>query len=110
MNDKISDDVLSIEEQIEKAIARTTLKLHSDLIKVAPVGTPESTGIKGYVGGSFKADWKVKKKFQMEWEITNNMEYASFLWRGHSKQWNGGDSMLLKANIQLENKFKRIKA
>ena len=108
--DTLMDDFRSIERQMESSLRRTVLKLHSDLIRVAPVGTPESTGIKGYVGGSFKRAWRVKKLSMMKWRITNNMEYASFLWRGHSKKWNGGDGMLEKANRNLDRKYDRIRA
>ena len=97
--DTLMDDFRSIERQMESALRRTVLKLHSDLIRVAPVDT-----------GSFKRAWRVKKLSMMKWRITNNMEYASFLWRGHSKKWNGGDGMLEKANRNLDRKYDRIRA
>lgn len=95
----IEDDIKSIAKQTALAVRKTALKLHSDLVRVAPVDT-----------GFFKLSWKVDKLREMNWRITNNAEYASYLWRGHSKQWNGGDAMLAKADIELQRKFDMIKA
>lgn len=94
----ITDDFNQIETKAKRAVSRTALKLHSDLVKVAPVDT-----------GAFKLAWKIKKKSDFAWDISNNMEYASMLWRGHSKQWNGGDAMLAKANIDLQRKLNMIR-
>ena len=107
--DSVLDDFEELEDTMATEIAKATLGLHSELIRVAPVGTPETTGIKGYVGGFFKASWKADKNSKMSWTIKNNAEYASFLWRGHSKQWAGGDSMLAKANIDLTRKLDSIR-
>ena len=93
----IEDDVKSIESQMELDVAKAVAHLHSELVRVAPVDT-----------GFFKANWKMNQTDGMNWQITNNAEYASFLWRGHSKQWNGGDAMLAKANADLNVSFTKI--
>ena len=55
--------------------------------KRTPVGTPESTGIPGYVGGSLRGAWQLgditKKSDTLEVEILNGMEYATFIEYGH---------------------------
>ena len=93
----ISDDVNSIKTQMERDVARVVLKLHSDLVDVAPVDT-----------GFFKRAWIVEHRQGMNWIISNSAEYTSFLWRGHSKQWNGGDAMLAKADSNLNVSFTKI--
>ena len=95
----IEEDFDSINSQIEDAIGFAVINLHGELQRVAPVDT-----------GFFKASWKEKKLGKLTWKIFNDAPYASFLWRGHLKQWNGGDSMLLKANLDLERECKRIRA
>ena len=116
-----SEALLAIEEQAQRILKETVFKLHTDLIKVAPVGTPESTGIKGYVGGDFKAAWRVREYDEWNYMIYNNMNYASILWRGRnfytdaghvtgSKQRPfGGNPMLEKANIEMQRRFDAIK-
>ena len=96
--DSVLDDFEELEDTMATEIAKATLGLHSELIRVAPVDT-----------GFFKASWKADKNSKMSWTIKNNAEYASFLWRGHSKQWAGGDSMLAKANIDLTRKLDSIR-
>lgn len=97
----------------ERALKRTVYKLHTDLIKAAPVDT-----------GSFKIAWKVREENPQKFYITNAMEYTSILWRGRrpfpngkgkmqmygSKQWpEGGDPMLAKSNIALQKQLDAIK-
>lgn len=54
-----------------------------------PVGTPESTGIPGYVGGALRESWQLGEirgsGRNLEIEILNGMEYASFVEYGHRK-------------------------
>jgi len=115
----IEDDVKSIESQMELDVAKAVAHLHSELVRVAPVGNPSLWKVnqgrtgklyypKGYVGGFFKASWKFTHIEGMNWTIFNNAEYASLLWRGHSTQWVGGDALLAKANADLNVSFAMI--
>lgn len=111
----------AIEEIIKqktKILATETTNMFNELERKSPVGTPESTGIKGYVGGSFKDAWEQKKTID-GWQISNSMEYADILadgrrfvvnkWVG-SEQWREGLSpTLLKYDIIIRSKFNQIK-
>ena len=94
--------------------------LKADLKVKAPVGNPilwkspyAVTWAKkhGYVGGSFKKAWSIKKINPMHFQISNRMKYADALWGGWSKQWSaGGTPMLEKTNNRMHRRFKEIKA
>jgi len=106
--DTPSEALAKIMAQTKKALKEVVYGLHSNLIKVAPVLT-----------GHFKLSWKVKELDPQHFIISNNAPYARVLWNGRmkingrmygSEQWSkGGDIMLAKANIVLQNKLNSIK-
>ena len=55
--------------------------------KKAPVGTPESTGIKGYIGGTLRQsiDSRVTSVKGLDGEIFTGVEYAKYQNNGTSK-------------------------
>ena len=87
-------------EMAERVIAKTKRK--------TPVGTPESTGIPNYVGGTLKRNWQIgdirKAGNNIEVEILNPTEYATEVEYGHrimagaghteEKGWKEGRFML----------------
>jgi HK97 gp10 family phage protein len=61
-------------------------KVQGTAKKLAPVGTPESTGIKGYVGGTLRASISRKLYKQQQSAIVYTLvEYASYQEFGTSK-------------------------
>jgi len=53
--------------------------------EVVPVGTPESTGIRGYIGGSLRQSIRAEKLSELSWIITAYEFYASFVEYGTRK-------------------------
>ena len=106
--DKPTEALAKVERQIYETVGRIAAQLHADLKNVAPVDT-----------GWFKANWRIQKSGELSWRIYNNVEYASVLWRGRhvidgkeygSRYWqNGGDPMLLKADIELSRQLELIR-
>jgi len=50
-----------------------------------PVGTPESTGIKGYHGGRLRQSIQVSNTRYLEWTCGTNVFYAIFVEKGTVK-------------------------
>ncbi len=106
--DSPSEALDKIMKQTRQILKETVYEFHSALQRVAPVDT-----------GHFKLSWKVKPVSKDEYLISNNAPYASILWAGRmmvngkmygSEQWSkGGDIMLAKRNIQMQNKLKIIR-
>ncbi|MCD6526608.1 MAG: hypothetical protein J7K75_06435 [Desulfuromonas sp.] len=123
--DSPSEALDKIMKQTRQILKETVYEFHTALIKAAPVGTPESTGVKGYIGGHFKLSWRVKAIDEDHYIISNNAStkeqesYASILWRGRrsvngimrgSTQWMaGGEPMLQQREIVMGMKLKAIK-
>ena len=103
----------------KKVIAEEAIGLKASLVIASPVGTPETTGIKGYVGGTFKAGWQMKKINDLHWQIYNPVEYSSILFAGRrtvngktygSLQWfDGGDGMVAKTDNNITRRLNNIK-
>ena len=69
------DNVSDIDMMPE--IIEATRKVQRSAKDLAPVGTPESTGIKGYVGGTLKASIKSKTfKKEQTGVVYTTLEYA----------------------------------
>jgi len=97
----------------EKIVAETALSFNADIKFAWPVGTPESTGIKGYVGGFSKSAWQDSKKSKAVWTVANHASYSAILWRGrigNRGSWqmpNGGDPILNAARKRMMMNYKR---
>jgi len=77
-------------------IRKGTFKVQKAAVSLAPVGTPESTGIKGYVGGTLKGSIRVgfQKKSQSGIVYTN-VEYA--IYQEFGTRFQKGKAFLLPA-------------
>ena len=78
-----------IVEMAERTIAKTK--------KRTPVGTPESTGIPNYVGGTLRRNWQLGKILvegkKISVEILNPTEYATEVEYGHRIMGGAGHSI-----------------
>ncbi len=81
-----------IEANYQKQLRRANRAVHSAGLtcqKVAkqncPVGTPESTGIKGYHGGRLRQSIQVSNTRYLEWTCGTNVFYAIFVEKGTVK-------------------------
>ena len=76
-------------EMAERVIAKTKPR--------TPVGTPESTGIPNYVGGTLKRNWQLGKIIaegkKISVEILNPTEYATEVEYGHRIMGGAGHSI-----------------
>lgn len=74
-----TDKVLHMERSaINKALKAAGDRAVSDVKEVTPVGTPESTGIKGYKGGTLRRS--ITKKVEKNSLIVGtNVEYAPYV-------------------------------
>ena len=115
------DDIVNKKRNIVK---KHVINFAADLKANAAVGTQETTGIKGYRGGAFKAHWSVPDLKGYVWSFGNSMEYASVLWAGRrffrgrwwgSEQikgpidWSkGGDVYLEQMNKDMQAELNRI--
>lgn len=100
-----------IVEMAERTIAKTK--------KRTPVGTPESTGIPNYVGGTLRRNWQIgdvrKAGNNIEVEILNPTEYATEVEYGHrimkgvghteEKGWKEGRFMLTISVNAIRNQM-----
>ena len=102
-------------ESMDRTVRKTVIGLGTAIVKRNPVGTPATTGVKGYRGGRSKANWQyglnsiptsVIEDFDPDGNrtiagiaasvprqagghvhyIANNVEYIGFLENGSSKQ------------------------
>ena len=76
-------------EMAERVIAKTKPR--------TPVGTPESTGIPNYVGGTLRRNWQLGKIIaegkKISVEILNPTEYATEVEYGHRIMGGAGHSI-----------------
>ena len=57
---------------VEAELESSARNVELEAKRRAPVGTPESTGIKGYIGGSLRASIKAYKDKPKTWIIASN--------------------------------------
>ena len=91
-------------EQAEALIGRAKSR--------TPVGTPESTGKSGYIGGTLRASWQVGEVLfsgtEMQVEILNGAEYASHVEYGHATRsggWVDGRYMLTISMDEIQREM-----
>lgn len=68
-------------------LTREVNRVIAETKKKTPVGTPESTGIKNYIGGTLRRGWEIGRvEFlgnRIQARILNNTEYATEVEYGH---------------------------
>lgn len=70
--------------QIARALEKIGLKAEGYAANLTPVGTPESTGIPGYIGGTLKNSMTHKVVGKAVY-IGTNVEYAPYIEYGTSR-------------------------
>ena len=58
-----------IEKESIKVIEEEALGFKADLVLASPVDT-----------GAFRSAWAITKITKLHWQISNRMDYASYLW------------------------------
>ncbi|MCP4053463.1 MAG: hypothetical protein GY739_10410 [Mesoflavibacter sp.] len=85
--DKLVKKLKTFGEQAEKETAMETKAAAQNIVAdaklLAPVGTPESTGIKGYIGGTLKGSIYIAQpitaKDGLTWAAVANAHYAPYV-------------------------------
>lgn len=119
--EKISQDSSndSLEYFLRGFIVNMAERVLAKTKKRTPVGTPESTGIPNYVGGTLRRNWQIgnvrKAGNNIEVEILNPTEYATEVEYGHrimkgvghteEKGWKNGRFMLTISVNEIRNKM-----
>lgn len=107
-----ASQVLSAEQKAkDKALEIIGGKAESYAKKNCPVGTPESTGIKGYVGGRLKNSITHAQRDENTEAIGTNVEYAPYVELGHhtvSGSYVAGRPFLRKSVENHANEYKQI--
>lgn len=100
-------NAVSIAEHI--ALTKVGLQAASDVRKMTPVGTEESTGKKGYIGGTLRNSIS-SKVLDNSVHIGTNIEYAPYQEFGTKKMKaaNGGKGYLRPAIQENINNYKNI--
>jgi HK97 gp10 family phage protein len=74
-----------LEERANRAVNSAGFTCQGVAKKNCPVGTPESTGIKGYHGGRLRSSIQVDNSTYLESTIGTNVNYAIFVHEGTVK-------------------------
>jgi HK97 gp10 family phage protein len=67
------------ETRRDQAVQNAGLVCEGSTKRRCPVGTPESTGIKGYKGGRLRSSYKYKRTGWMECKVGTNTEYGPYV-------------------------------
>lgn len=62
-------------------LMRRAIRVHSKAVSLCPVGTPESTGIPGYVGGTLRSSltWEIVAEQGLSAKVGTNVFYGPFV-------------------------------
>jgi len=74
-----------LDSQIDAAVQGAGIETQALAKKATPVGTPESTGIKGYKGGRLRASIQYQRKGPRACRVSTNVFYAVFVELGTSR-------------------------
>lgn len=77
------------EQRRDAAVQNAGIVCHASTVRKCPVGTPESTGIKGYKGGRLRSSYKYKRTGWMECKVGTNTKYAPPVEFGHETRSGG---------------------
>lgn len=69
----------TIKQQADRAVQNAGITCHRETVQNWPVGTPESTGIKGYHGGRSRQAWQYRRVGPGECVVGNNVVYSPFI-------------------------------
>lgn len=83
-NNKVPEVKSVLEQKKLKALETIGLLAEGYAKKLCPVGTPESTGIKGYVGGTLRNSLTHKAQTDVVY-IGTNVKYGKYVELGTSK-------------------------
>lgn len=111
-----------LDKEVESILEGNAQEIERDAKSKAPVGTPESTGIKGYIGGSLQQSIKATKTKEKEYTIkanaTGKAPYAAFVEYGtrfmrarpflFPSFFKGRERFIKDLKKMLDNKFKNI--
>jgi hypothetical protein len=61
-----------LDKDVEQILEANARMIERNAKRSAPVGTPESTGIKGYLGGSLRDSIKAYRENKKTWIIETN--------------------------------------
>lgn len=103
-----SEELAILDKKKDFIITQEVANLFAEFIKKSPVDT-----------GQFRSAWDLIQNIDGSWTISNGMEYASVLFDGRrvvsgrwygSEQWSeGGEIMLKKFNILLEDRLDKLR-
>src|SRR5713101_1225674 len=82
---KLDADAAKWSRRADRAIRSATLTCQGVAKKNCPVGTPESTGIKGYHGGRLRQSIHVDNSKFLESTVGTNVYYALWVHEGTRK-------------------------
>src|SRR5260221_13792700 len=82
---KLDEHTIRQTNRANKAVHRAGLRAQGVAKKNCPVGTPESTGIKGYHGGRLRQSIVVDNSTFLESTVGTNVYYAIFVHEGTKK-------------------------
>ena len=68
-----------LDRDIDAILEKNAADIQDDAQKKAPVGTPTSTGIKGYLGGTLQQSILAQKVAKKTWTISTKLNYAIFV-------------------------------
>ncbi len=71
--------------RLSTAIKATTLTCQTEAKRACPVGTPESTHKKGYVGGRLRASLAARFPDELTGEVFTNVQYGPYVELGTRK-------------------------
>jgi len=95
-----ADELIAEVTQYEKDVDLEVNKFYSTMIEVAPVDT-----------GDFRSAWEINQVGKLKWRVTNNMDYASILWRGRRNvggKWYGSEKWSQGGEPELQRLKKRL--
>lgn len=72
------------EERIDQAVQGAGISCQAKTKQRCPVGTPESTGKKGYIGGRLRSSYQYKRGW-LEAKVYTNVFYGSYVELGTKK-------------------------
>jgi HK97 gp10 family phage protein len=75
-----------LDAEIDQEIQAAGIECRSETVKKCPVGTPESTGIKGYKGGRLRSSYQYQRLGPRACKVWTNVFYAKFVELGTKYQ------------------------
>lgn len=66
---------------VARDLTRRAIRVHRRAVTLCPVGTPESTGIPGYVGGTLRSSltWEIVAESGLSAKVGTNVYYGPFV-------------------------------